>query len=164
MLNVLHIIPDLSKGGAERISLDICNELQKRENVLTKIIVFRDVNHYEFLSKDLDIEIIPSSVSISIKSPPQTDVSLLQSSVDSFRPDVLHLHLFESVFVNQLMDSFFYGLGKLRSKKFSNDELEQKEKRKWIYEALRKYLISILFKSEFSDERSFKLNCYQHMP
>jgi hypothetical protein len=28
-LKILHIIPSLRKGGAERIVLDICNELNK---------------------------------------------------------------------------------------------------------------------------------------
>ena len=95
----MHIIPDLSKGGAERITLDICNELQKIEGVNTKVIIFSDVNQYQFLTKKLDVEVIPSSVSISIKRLPQSNISLLQKKVDFFNPDILHLHLFESVFV-----------------------------------------------------------------
>ena len=80
MLNVLHVIPDLSKGGAERITLDICNELQKKKGVNTKVIVFRDVNQYQFLTKKLDIEVIPSSISISFIRGSKTNISYSKKS------------------------------------------------------------------------------------
>ena len=59
-LKVLHIIPNLLKGGAERLVLDICNELEKRVDVKVKLITFRNDNDYEFMSNELDHEVIPS--------------------------------------------------------------------------------------------------------
>lgn len=98
-MNILHIIPSLQKGGAERIALNICNELQKREGIKVKLIAFRDENAYSFLSDSIDYEVIPSHFTPSIRGRNDIDIKQLQQAVDSFQPDVIHLHLFESVMV-----------------------------------------------------------------
>ena len=49
MPRILHIIPRLHKGGAERLCLDICNQLQKRDGVRVRLITFSDENNYPFL-------------------------------------------------------------------------------------------------------------------
>ncbi len=47
-MNILHIIPNLRKGGAERLVLDICNALQRHEDVTVKLITFSELNKYTF--------------------------------------------------------------------------------------------------------------------
>lgn len=94
MLKVLHVIPNLKKGGAERICLDICNELNKRQDVEVKLILLEDSNEYQFLSKDLDLEIVNCSISYSILNKDSIDVNDLREKIINFSPDVIHSHLF----------------------------------------------------------------------
>ncbi|MBO4602725.1 MAG: hypothetical protein J5651_06165 [Salinivirgaceae bacterium] len=46
MMRILYIIPRLRKGGVERLCLDICNQLQKRESMQVRLITFSDDNAY----------------------------------------------------------------------------------------------------------------------
>lgn len=96
MLKVLHLIPSLKKGGAERILLDICTELEKRENIKVVIVTFRKENDYKFLSENLIIKIIPSSLKLSITRKNESNVKELSEFIYSFKPDVIHSHLFET--------------------------------------------------------------------
>lgn len=98
-MKVLHIIPSLAKGGAERIVLDICNKLQERSDVTCVLITFRDDNAYEFLTKDLNWKVIPAFVVPALKSKNTVEVETLQQFIDEFSPDVIHSHLFESEIV-----------------------------------------------------------------
>jgi hypothetical protein len=45
-MKILHIIPELNKGGAERLVIDVCQELQKREEIEICLVVFRPRNTY----------------------------------------------------------------------------------------------------------------------
>lgn len=97
MLKILQIIPALNKGGAERLVLDICNELQKNNKV--KLICFRSDNAYKFLSDTIDYEVIASSVTPSIIGNPKIYVGELQKFIDHYKPDVIHSHLYETEMV-----------------------------------------------------------------
>lgn len=66
MLHILYIIPRLNKGGAERLCLDICNGLQKREDVKVKLITFSEENSYPFLTENIDWQVVPASVKLSL--------------------------------------------------------------------------------------------------
>lgn len=101
MTRILHIIPRLRKGGAERLCLDICNELQKRNDVQVRLITFSDENAYQFLTKSLDWKIIPASVKLSVFHKNQYSVESLQQAIEDFAPDVIHTHLFEAEIVSR---------------------------------------------------------------
>ncbi len=45
-LRVLHIIPSLLKGGAERLTLDICTSLNSIENVECLLVTLKPINYY----------------------------------------------------------------------------------------------------------------------
>lgn len=94
-MKILHVIPNLKKGGAERLALDICIEL-KRQNHEVVLVSFSEENEYQFLSQEINHQVIPSSVQFSIKGKNLYQVSELQNFIDSFQPDVIHSHLFES--------------------------------------------------------------------
>lgn len=98
-MRVLHIIPSLNKGGAERLVLDICIQLQKESNVTCQLITFRDENKYRFLSQDVNWEVIPAFVGLSISGKSKIDIDKLQDEIDSFAPDIIHSHLFETELV-----------------------------------------------------------------
>ena len=95
-LKILHIIPSLRKGGAERIVLDICNELNKEQNIEVHIVTFYKENEYQFLTNDIHWEVIPSKVIPSITKKARIDIALLQNKIDAFQPDIIHTHLYEA--------------------------------------------------------------------
>lgn len=96
MLKIIHIIPSLRKGGAERMVLDICNELQNRWDVKVKLVVLHPENEYEFLSKNIDIELCNSRVSPSLSKSHFVDIEHFKQLVTDFNPDIIHSHLFEA--------------------------------------------------------------------
>lgn len=100
-MRILHIIPRLNKGGAERLCLDICNQLQKRDNVQVRLITFSEENHYPFLTENLDWQVIPASVQLSVFHQNVLNIDALQKAIEDFAPDVIHTHLFEAEIVSR---------------------------------------------------------------
>lgn len=94
-MKILHVIPNLKKGGAERLALDICIELQNQGHEVV-LVSFKPENEYQFLSELIDYRIIPSKVEFSIKGKNNYSVESLQSFIEEFQPEVIHSHLFES--------------------------------------------------------------------
>jgi len=99
MLKILQIIPNLRKGGAERLVLDICNELQKRSDIQIKLITFSDANEYKTQTDNIDWTVIPSKVTPSIKGKPLIKIQPLQNFIFDYCPDIIHTHLWESEIV-----------------------------------------------------------------
>lgn len=99
-MRILHILPYLRKGGAQRLALDICLELQKRGNVV-RIISFVDENDFRFLTNNLDVQIVPASVQLSIFHQNVLSIDALQKAIEDFAPDVIHTHLFEAEIVSR---------------------------------------------------------------
>lgn len=98
-MKILQIIPSLLKGGAERLVLDICQNLSTRENLEVHLVVFSDKNEYEFISSTISYSIIPSKVVPSITGKTTVNIQGLQSFIDNYKPDIIHSHLFESEMV-----------------------------------------------------------------
>ena len=103
MVKILHIIPSLQKGGAERLVLDIVTELQKRQDVQVELVTFSDENAYQTDYPTIQPTVIPSWVKTSIFKPWTYHIQELQSFVDSYAPDVIHTHLFEAEFVSRCL-------------------------------------------------------------
>ena len=53
-MKILHIIPNLGKGGAERICLNICHQFQTMGHEV-KLIILEDINEYSLISDGIDI-------------------------------------------------------------------------------------------------------------
>jgi glycosyltransferase involved in cell wall biosynthesis len=102
---VLHIIPSLKKGGAERLVIDICKGLNSSGMFESKLIVFRSENEYKNLSLEVQIEIIPSEVKLSVLKKNKFNVLALQKAIESYKPHFIHTHLFEAEIVSR---SCFY--------------------------------------------------------
>lgn len=100
-MRILHIIPQLRKGGAERLCLDICNQLQKQEDVQVRLITFSDDNAYPTLSQSIDWKIVPASVQLSITHKKVLNIAALQKAIEDFAPDVINTHLFEAEIVSR---------------------------------------------------------------
>ena len=98
-LRIIHIIPSLIKGGAERLTLDICSSLSHRSDCEVKLIILHPENNFQDQGGSLSIEYCKSFVIPSVSGKNQVDVRALQDSIDRFQPDVIHSHLFEAEIV-----------------------------------------------------------------
>jgi len=99
MLKILHIIPSLSKGGAERLVITICNELQKRSDVEVRLMVMSNTNDYAQEMGTLSYNVVPALFVPSFTKKSKRDVSQLQSYIEAYAPNVIHTHLWQSEIV-----------------------------------------------------------------
>ena len=99
MFKIIHIIPNLKKGGAERLVLDICNESNNLQNIKVKLVTFSEENEYPFLTNNIDWEIIPSKFIPSVTKKATIELTLLREKIDAFQPDIIHTHLYEAEMV-----------------------------------------------------------------
>ena len=64
------------------------------------------------------------------------------------------------IFTNQIIDSLFFTIAKIKNRKLNEGELIQKRNRIWVYETLKNFSAIIIFSNQFSSEKTFKINCY----
>jgi len=100
-MKILHIIPNLKKGGAERLALDICIELQKRQGIEVCLVTFSEENDYQFLSKLINHNIISSDVIPSITGKDIVNIEELNEFISECKPDIIHSHLFKAEIVSR---------------------------------------------------------------
>lgn len=100
-MNILHIIPSLRKGGAERLVLNICNEISKRSDHSVRLIVFSVQNEYSQLSNPDIVKYINARVVPSITGKATIELDDLLRFITEFKPDVIHSHLFEAEMVSR---------------------------------------------------------------
>lgn len=100
-IRVLHFIPNLVKGGAQRIALDICNELQNSPNVKVALLYWQGENQFEFLSKNLEVHKINIQYELSFSGKHKIDISEYEAFVDNFKPDIIHSHLYPAELVSR---------------------------------------------------------------
>ncbi|MFL5753986.1 MAG: glycosyltransferase family 4 protein [Bacteroidia bacterium] len=100
-LRIMHIIPNLGKGGAERLTLDICRELSLREGLRVMLLVLDEKNEYKFLSEGLQIQYCTSYVKSSLSGKSQVDLEHYKGIVAAFKPDIIHSHLFAADFFSR---------------------------------------------------------------
>jgi glycosyltransferase involved in cell wall biosynthesis len=104
-MRILQIIPNLRKGGAERLVIDITNELSRRSEIETKLILFEDIIEYDVSDIEQLIVLIPSSVQLSVIRKPVYNTSKLQEFIEKYQPDIIHSHLFQAEIISR---SCFY--------------------------------------------------------
>ena len=93
-MNILHIIPNLTKGGAERICLDIANEIQSRKEHNYLLVLLDEENEYQELSSNTNLKVTSSKLKLKVFGKDNNDLDDLQNIVDDFKPDIIHSHLF----------------------------------------------------------------------
>lgn len=103
-MKILHIIPTLSKGGAERLVLDIIKQLNKKESTEARLVIFRNEINYDISQLNELISIIPSSVKLSLSKKLEVKTTDLQLFINKFKPDIIHTHLFEAELVSRFCD------------------------------------------------------------
>ena len=95
MLRVIHIIPSLNKGGAERLTIDICNKLSERKDISVLLVLMYNEIKYE-LPSSIKTVITNSRVKLSIWNRNKYDLSDFNKIINDFRPHIIHSHLFEA--------------------------------------------------------------------
>lgn len=100
-MKILQIIPNLRKGGAERLVTDIVRELATRENIEVRLVLFREEIAYDIDDIRHLVHIIPSSVQLSLWRKNKYHIAELQQFLDDFQPDIIHSHLFEAEIVSR---------------------------------------------------------------
>lgn len=101
MLKILHIIPNLVKGGAQRIAIDICIELSKRPNCDVILLYFDGPNEFEFLTNEIRVQKIKISFNLSISSKHKINITEFEQLLDQFNPNIIHSHLYLAELVSR---------------------------------------------------------------
>ena len=83
-------------GGAERLVIDICNELEKRNDVEVKLLVLSNKIDFDEKTIRFDYSVIQSHLILSLKSSTQSDLNEYENTIYKFKPDIIHSHLFEA--------------------------------------------------------------------
>jgi glycosyltransferase involved in cell wall biosynthesis len=83
-------------GGAERLVIDICNELDKRNDLEVKLLVLSDRIDFDKKMIAFDLQFIESYLRLSIKGSNQVEINEFKNIVNEFKPNIIHSHLFES--------------------------------------------------------------------
>jgi glycosyltransferase involved in cell wall biosynthesis len=100
-MKILQIIPSLNKGGAERLVIDICNNLTKINNLIIKLIVFSPDNSYDSDMANIEYSVISDKIQLSLIKKNIFEINNLQIAIDEFKPDIIHTHLFETEIVSR---------------------------------------------------------------
>lgn len=93
-MKILYIIPNLRKGGAERIAIDICREVNLRKEHQAMLMVLSAENEYSYQTADIPIKQTNSTVQLSFLHKNKIDIQDFKQVVESFQPDIIHSHLF----------------------------------------------------------------------
>ena len=89
-MKILEIIPQLSSGGAERFTVDLCNELSKRHEV--SLLLYFDLSTYNFFLQELSPNV--KVYSMKKKKGFAADLSFrLFFVIRQLKPDIIHMHL-----------------------------------------------------------------------
>ncbi len=94
-MRVLHAIPSLNMGGAERLVLDIVQGLN-RMGVEAVLLCFRDANAYQEAYPEIEPIVVQQVPQLRFLRGPRAGVQELEAVVQKLAPDVVHTHLFEA--------------------------------------------------------------------
>ncbi|ERJ57727.1 glycosyltransferase family 4 protein [Sphingobacterium paucimobilis] len=138
MAKIMHVIPSLSRGGAERFVVDLCNELAKTNEVY--LVSLFDNNKDSF--KD---EVSENVQVISIGKKSGFDMKTLLRTlrlINNVKPDIVNSH------INALEYILFYRLFKVKSKTIKFFHTIHNEANKDVANFLAFFLRKKLFSSK----------------
>ena len=95
-LRVLHIIPSLNKGGAERLVIDICKCLSSLKLAEVLLVVLSTENEYPESIENVNIKHCSSKVIPSLSGKSKVYLDDFVNIVNDFKPNIIHSHLFEA--------------------------------------------------------------------
>jgi len=128
VLKIIHVIPSLRKGGAERLLINIISELHKREDVSCLIIALNEGNDYQELTTNLPIKVCNSKVDLSVLKSNRADINEFYEIVHKFKPHIIHSHLFEAEILSRwkiLKGTIYFSHIHNNEKQFLNFDLSK---------------------------------------
>lgn len=93
-MRILFFVQGLVNGGAERLMLDVCIELNKRKSVEYLLVGFSDVNQYKELSQQVPYHVCVASIELSLLKRNQIHIESLQKIIKDFKPDIIHSNVY----------------------------------------------------------------------
>ena len=125
-MKVLHIIPTLQLGGAEKLCIDICDELSKRPGVEVKLALLQNQIEHDITQINLEIVPVESVFIPSILGKATVKLQGLEKLIHEFKPDVIHTHLFRAEITAR-----YHIHEKVVYISHSHDKMHQLEKPTW---------------------------------
>ena len=92
-MKILHVIPTLSSGGAERFVTELCNELVKHDDCQVSLLILKSDQIAEnvFYKKELSEKV--KFISLGIRKTTPWDLLRIYQSIKREKPDIVHYHL-----------------------------------------------------------------------
>jgi len=151
-MRVLHIIPYLIKGGAERLCLDMVRCMGKHKNIEVRLAVLNDNNEFKAEYSDVEYVILNDSIVPSVFGEWQVDVKSLDKLITDFNPDIIHSHLFEADFL-----AHYKANPKITYFTHFHDDMHQLKNFAWK-DVLSKKRLTELYEKQFMIKQYKKVN------
>lgn len=100
-MRVLHVIPTLEKGGAERLVLDLAAAHQKNFGVEVKVAVLENNNQYADLADGIELVNVNSNVELMPLGKDKVVLDGYERLIDEFKPDIIHSHLIKAELITK---------------------------------------------------------------
>ncbi|NTW31632.1 MAG: glycosyltransferase [Bacteroidetes bacterium] len=100
-LKILQAVYCLSRGGAEKLAIDITNELNKRENIEALLVSFDKTEDYEYDISEVNYKYCPSKTELSFFGKNKLSADSFKEVLKEFKPDIIHSHLFLSELITR---------------------------------------------------------------
>ena len=91
---IVHVIPSLARGGAERLVIDICRVLHKRKDIEYRLVVLNELNQYKELTEGLNIVFCKVGLETFRLESKRNDLSAWKEFLETFQPQIIHSHIF----------------------------------------------------------------------
>jgi glycosyltransferase involved in cell wall biosynthesis len=99
-MRILQIVPSLIRGGAERLVLNLTQELEAQGHEV-KIFALHDENLYRSLDSKTEVVITPARVSYSLLGQDTSDTEEFDNAIKAFKPQIIHSHLIEAELISR---------------------------------------------------------------
>ena len=97
-MRILHVIPNLHKGGAQRLAIDICNELTKIDKVECKLLVLSESkNEFDYCSSNIQIIYCTVKFKLSfLEEIPSKLMNMKKSSMNLILKLYIHTYILQN--------------------------------------------------------------------
>jgi glycosyltransferase involved in cell wall biosynthesis len=108
-LRILFVITSLRRGGAERLCLNIANQLVTRKNAVVKFAIRENIVEYE-IPNEIEVVFVPGTIKISPLRRHVFETDKYIKLVEDFQPHIIHsnLHPAEFLTYSLISDHLFY--------------------------------------------------------
>jgi glycosyltransferase involved in cell wall biosynthesis len=148
-MKILHVIPNLNQGGAERLVIDTIRQLKTNFEIEVKLLIFRDEIEYDIEDIKASVFIIPTIVKLSVWKKNNYLIEELEKFIESFNPDVIHTHLFEAeiaVRIKPIQNCAYFSHAHWNTKELSKPKIKDLFSRNGIIRTYEYYFILNLYK------------------